>query len=97
MGTPKGKGNLYKALNQAKERPEKNYSLILKASDTGIVSEEDLGEIRAKIGEDAYQQEMECNFNVARAGAIYSKEINAARDDGRVLDFGNDGSQLTHT
>ena len=97
MGTPKGKGNLYKALNQAKERPEKNYSLILKASDTGIVSEDDLGEIRAKIGEDAYQQEMECNFNVARAGAIYSKEVNDARMQGRVLDFGVDNSQLVHT
>jgi len=97
MGTPKGKGNLYKALNQAKERPEKNYSLVLKASDTGIVSEDDLGEIRAKIGEDAYQQEMECNFNVARAGAIYSKEVNEARMQGRVLDFGVDNSQLVHT
>ena len=97
MGTPKGKANLYKSLQAAKESPDSNYGLVLKASETGIVSDDDLGEIRAKIGEDAYQQEMECNFNVARAGAIYSKEINAARDDGRVLDFGNDGSQLTHT
>jgi hypothetical protein len=97
MGTPKGKGNLYKGLQSAKEDPDKHYGLVLKASETGIVSEDDLGEIRAKIGEDAYQQEMECNFSVARAGAIYSKEINEARDQGRILDFGNDGSQLVHT
>ena len=97
MGTPKGKANLYKALQAARETPDGHYGLVLKASETGIVSEDDLGEIRAKIGEDAYQQEMECNFNVARAGAIYSKEVNDARMQGRVLDFGVDNSQLVHT
>ena len=97
MGTPKGRSNLYKSLQAAKEMPQDSYGLVLKASETGIVSEDDLGEIRAKIGEDAYSQEMECNFDVPRAGAIYSKEINEARDQGRILDFGNDGSQLVHT
>ena len=97
MGTPKGKGNLYKGLQEAKERPDNHYSLVLKASESKLVPQEDLDEIKARIGDDAYEQEMECNFNVARAGAIYSKEVNLARDEGRILDFSVDNSQLVHT
>ncbi len=97
MGTPKGKGNLYKGLQEAKERPDNHYSLVLKASESKLVPQEDLDEIKARIGVDAYEQEMECNFNVARAGAIYSKEVNLAKDEGRILDFSVDNSQLVHT
>ena len=97
MGTPKGRDSLYKGLQEAKERPDNHYSLVLKASESKLVPQEDLDEIKARIGDDAYEQEMECNFNVARAGAIYSKEVNLARDEGRILDFSVDNSQLVHT
>jgi len=97
MGTPKGKGNLYKSIQHAKENPDTHYKLVLKASESGLVPLADLNEIRARIGDEAYEQEMECNFNVARAGAIYSREVNQARDEERVLDFGADNSHLVHT
>lgn len=96
MGTPKGKGNLYKSL-EAGKRDSNHYTLVLKASESGLVPQEDLDEIRARIGDDAYEQEMECNFNVARAGAIYSKEVNLAREEGRVIDCTVDNSQVVHT
>jgi len=97
MGTPKGRDSLYKGLQEAKERPDNHYSLVLKASESGLVPQEDLDEIKARIGENAYEQEMECCFDVPRAGAIYSKETNLARDEGRIADFGADNSLLTYT
>ena len=96
MGTPKGKGNLYKSLDAARTG-DNHYTLVLKASESGLVPQEDLDEIRARIGDEAYEQEMECNFNVARAGAIYSKEVNLAREEGRVIDCTVDNSQVVHT
>ena len=97
MGTPAGKSNLYKGLQSARENKDKHYSLVLKASESGLVPQEDLDEIKSRIGEDAYEQEMECNFNVARVGAIFSKEVNIAREEGRITDFPTDNSQLVHT
>ncbi len=97
MGTPKGKGSLYKGICAAKERPKNRYSLLLKASDSDIIPEDDLEEIRHEIGEEAYQQEMECDFNVARQGAIYARYLSEARQSSRVCDFVPSQSHLVHT
>lgn len=97
MGTPKGKGVLYKAVCEAKERPRNRFCLLLKASQSGLIDEDDLEAIREEIGDDAYAQEMECDFNVARPGAIYAKEVDAARQSGRVCEFEPSQSHLVYT
>jgi phage terminase large subunit len=104
MGTPKGRNAFYKALLKAREDPE-SFSLVLKASETGILKEKDLETIRAQMiaqmgidqGVAAYQQEMECDFSVGRVGALYARLIEESRLGGRVIDFPWDRSQLTWT
>lgn len=95
-GTPKGKGSLYKSINEGRNNP-KHFTLLLKASESGIIDEDSLEAIRDKIGDDAYNQEMECDFNVARPGAIYAKAITKAREAGRIHEFEVDDAHLVHT
>ena len=96
MGTPKGRATLYNNLQKAKADPRR-FSLVLKASESGLIDEENLAEIRAEIGEEAYLQEMECDFSVARVGAIYAKQFQKAQEDGRVLPFKPSESHLVYT
>jgi len=96
MGTPKGRGTLYRNIQRAKT-DDKRFSLTLKASQSGLVPQSDLDDIRAEIGEEAYAQEMECDFNVARQGAIYAGHLQTAVEDGRVIDFTPDQSHNVFT
>ena len=96
MGTPKGRGTLYRNLQKAK-LDKRRFSLVLKASESGLIDAENLAEIRTEIGEEAYAQEMECDFSVARVGAIYAQCFQKAKDDGRVFDFKPSESHLVHT
>ena len=96
MGTPKGRGTLYRNIQRAKTDGTR-FCLTLKASESGLVPQDDLDEIKAEIGEEAYAQEMECDFNVARQGAIYASHLQDAVDDGRVFNFTPDQSHLVFT
>lgn len=95
-GTPKGRGKLYRSIQRAKDDSDR-FSLVLKASESGLIPKDDLDEIRAEIGEEAYLQEMECDFTVAREGAIYAQYLQTAIDDDRVIDFVPSESHLVHT
>ncbi len=96
MGTPKGKGNLYKSLIKA-DADSKTYSTVVKASESGILSKEQLGVIKSQIGDDAYNQEMECDFNVGRPGALYAEALTKLRIAGRVTDISVDNNYPVYT
>lgn len=75
-GTPKGPDNhLKKMWDLAQENPDSWFSLMLKASETGILSKEELADALALMGEDEYLVEFECDFYAAQKGAIYGKEM----------------------
>ncbi len=83
IGTPKGKNTFYKRHLMAKESPEW-YSLLLKASASGILPAEELRSLQFDMMTDSYAQEYECDFNIGRPGAIYSADVAQARKAGRV-------------
>ena len=86
MGTPKGKNAFYRSFVHARTSAD-SFALMLKASETGILSESTLAAMRGQSGEDAYRQEMECDFNVGRPGAIYANDLGISNEKGRVLPF----------
>lgn len=86
IGTPKGRNAFQKAFAAACSDPE-SYALMLKSSESGILSPSALAAMRSKLTPEAYAQEMECDFSVGRPGAIYAREIDAARAAGRILKF----------
>jgi phage terminase large subunit len=68
----------------AKENPEWYYQM-LKVSDTLVVSDEYIEEERRNgMSEEMIQQEYYVSFDVGAIGAYYAREIEQARQDGRI-------------
>jgi phage terminase large subunit len=88
LGTPNGKNQFYDIAQRAKAEqaagnPEWFYREF-KASQTGLLDAGFLASQRAQMTDDEYAQEFECSFDAAVKGAIYSKELEAARSSGRI-------------
>jgi phage terminase large subunit len=88
MGTPNGKNQFYEQIqraraNQAAGDPNWYYAEF-KASQTGLLDPAFLEAQRSQMTADEYAQEFECSFEASVKGAIYAKELEAARAQGRV-------------
>jgi hypothetical protein len=83
LGTPNGKNQFYDIVQVAKTEPGWWFGEF-KASDTGILSPEELAAARQVMTADEYAQEFECSFEAAVKGAIYAAELQTAREQGRV-------------
>lgn len=57
---------------------------VLKASETGILPDEELARLKSAMPENEYLQEMECSFEAAVSGAYYAGLLAQARREGRV-------------
>ena len=77
IGTPKGKNEFYDIYHTAKEK--KGWKRFLfKASETGILDEEELEMAQQDMAETEYEQEYECSWSAALRGAYYAKELEDA-------------------
>ncbi len=85
IGTPNGKNSFWELRDYA-EHTQGWFLATHKASETGIIPEEELALARATMSEDAYAQEFECSFEASVRGAVYAKELTQLRKDGRVKD-----------
>ena len=90
IGTPNGRNAFYTLIhgdNQewvgAKNHPDWSFAEY-RASATGYIPAEELVSARNQMTADEYAQEYECSFEAAVKGAIYAKEMEAARQAGRV-------------
>lgn len=84
IGTPKGQNSFYELYKYAKEA-EGWFHMLLKASESGLIAEEELKEARREMSRDEYDQEFECSFTASIKGAIYGDEISAMHEEGRVV------------
>ncbi len=83
IGTPKGKNEFWETYDNAKNDPNW-YVAMHKASETGILPQDELDEALKIMGEDRYEQEFECSFEAAIAGAYYGHEMKAVTEEGRL-------------
>jgi phage terminase large subunit len=84
-GTPRGWSNLLgEIFKLSKVRSDDWFSQVLKASETGIIPEEELETLKAIMSENEYEQEFECSFDAAITGAIYGRQISIADKEGRI-------------
>lgn len=83
IGTPKGRNAFYDMHKRAESDPEW-FSLVLRASETGIVPQDELADAARSMTPEQYAQEFECSFEAAIIGAYYGKEIAIAEREGRV-------------
>jgi hypothetical protein len=85
IGTPAGRDWFYKIdRSDAGEELPGWFRLTLKASDTGIIEQDELEALRANMSEEQYAQELECSFEAAVIGAYYGKLMGAAEQDKRI-------------
>jgi phage terminase large subunit len=98
IGTPQGRAGLYDLWKgQGLWKDVKLFRLMLKASETGILSESELEDAKRTMTPEQYAQEYECSFEAAIIGAVYGKLIKQAEDDKRVCGVPYDPSALVHT
>lgn len=96
-GTPKGKNEFFKIHQTAKKKPDEWFSLVLKASESGLLPPTELAAARAQISEDQYYQEYECSFDAAIRGAFYGVELRIALEEQRVTTVPYDPSAPVFT
>jgi hypothetical protein len=82
-GTPKGRNDLYRIWQQAQSDDEW-FSLMLKASETGLIPADELASAAKMMTPEQYEQEYECSFDAAIQGAYWGREMAQAERDGRV-------------
>jgi hypothetical protein len=96
IGTPNGKNQFYDVAQKAKDDAEWFFSEH-KASQTGIIPADHLRRERELMTPDEYAQEFECSFEASVKGAIYARELLAAREQGRLTRVPYDPAVLVDT
>ena len=91
IGTPKGQNHFfrtYREYTELMDNGDPDYATFLfKASETGIILESELIDMKKTMEEHEYRQEMECDFTAAVQGAYFAKYINDLEDKGHIIDF----------
>lgn len=96
IGTPRGHNDFHKAYQSALNDNDW-YSLLLRASETGLVDAEELAAARKLMTPEQYEQEFECSFDAAIQGAYWGKEMAQAEREGRICDVPVDPSLPVYT
>lgn len=96
IGTPKGKNAFYRLYEDHLEDPDW-FTSLLKASESGVLPASELAIQRKNMSEDEYLQEYECSWEASIKGAYYAKEIQKAREDGRIMPVPYEGMLPVHT
>ena len=85
LGTPNGKNQFYDLYESARLDETGQWAAVMhKASQTGILPAHELAAAKLDMTTDEYDQEFECSFTASVKGAIYAKELDAARAGGRI-------------
>ncbi len=88
LGTPNGKNQFYDIAQHAKEEEAKGnpdwFFREYKASQTQLLDAGYLASARSVMTPDEYAQEFECSFEAAVRGAIFAKELEQVRSQGRI-------------
>lgn len=83
IGTPKGRNQFWEVYKTA-EGSSDWLVLTIRAETSGILPQSELDALKRELTEDAWRQEMECDFDAALPGAIFGKELYEAEQANRI-------------
>ena len=83
IGTPRGRNHFHKVHVTAQSDPAW-FSLVLKASETGLITTDELESVRKDLSDNQYEQEFECSFDAAIQGAYYGEALAQAEREKRI-------------
>lgn len=95
IGTPKGRNQFHDVYQRAQVDPDW-LCMTIKASESCLLPDGELEALRKELTEDAFRQEMECDFDAALPGAFFGKELWQAEQEGRVTGGLYDAAMKTH-
>jgi len=90
IGTPKGQNHFFEMYQLAQKEMKENgddsiwHASLYKASQTGIISEDELKIARNTMTDSEYRQEYECDFSAALRGSYYGKYLSDLEAKGQV-------------
>jgi hypothetical protein len=96
IGTPKGH-NAFWEMYQTGVKSDDWYVKVLRASQTGILPQDELDDAAKTMSQDQYLQEFECDFESAILGAYYGKEMRQLTDQRRITEVEHDPLFPVHT
>lgn len=100
IGTPKGQNHFFEMLQTAQKLmgDGKNwFAAIFKASETGVLDDEELEDAKATMSPEEYEQEYECSFSAALKGAYYGTYLRDMEDQNRIFSWKIDTSYPVRT
>ena len=95
--TPMGHNHFWEVYDLAKRRGDDWYAELYRASESEVISEDELEEARLTMPEDQYEQEFEVSFQAAVSGAYYGKQIQKAEREERITDVDYDPNNEVET
>ncbi len=96
IGTPRGHNAFYELYENASNQKDW-FTQVYKASQTGILDEEELEAARAMMSHDQFEQEFECSWVANVPGAIFAKELQEIQEMGRITEVPHDPSARVDT
>lgn len=83
IGTPKGRNAFFDVHRRAELNPDW-FSLVLRASETGLLPQTELDDAKKTLTEEQFAQEYQCSFEAAIKGAYYGKDVAEAENEKRI-------------
>lgn len=74
-GTPRGMNDFWHRYQFAVAHPEEWYSILLRAQDTGVLTESELLAARSTMSDSQYRQEFECDFGASSDDSLIPLDI----------------------
>jgi hypothetical protein len=83
IGTPQGMNHFAEVWSEAQHQVDW-YKAMLKASQTGLISQAELIDAQKHMSEEEYAAQYECSFAASVIGSIWGREIHEVETDGRI-------------
>jgi len=98
IGTPMGDNHFKQLRDYADDEENKQWSLCeFKASETGIVDDEELRDAKREMGDNRYNQEFEVSFDAPIVGSYYGEILNDLKEQGHIRDIPTDSRTIKFT
>lgn len=96
IGTPQGRHGLFYDKYTQAEDSNGWERFMLKASETGIIDDEELEAARQDMSKSEYEQEYECSWDAAIRGAYYAEAMSKIERKGQICPLVYDETKLVH-
>ena len=94
-GTPKGPNHFRDVYEYARKHDDW-FVLYLPHSETGILPDEEIEEMRAQMSPEVFEQEIECSWNAPKSGSYYGAILTEVERAEQIGDFPHEPEMKVH-